>query len=447
MTYELRGSGEVGKTGALRSRLIPFRVSALFGRRALGPDSPAPGTVGALTRYARALSPVDRIAVAHDALRKSLGGALCVAFGGRIIGMLTLNALNRSLSHPAWSGTSQLAAEPLSLLLAGPEPVLTIADVFQIAESEPLTAARSFFEEQPDAPLIGIVNAGGAYVGILLRADLVSADLGNLTPARVGGMATPLGVYLTDGIVQGGAGNLGLALTGASMSALFFVASMATNYAFLGLERQTGFDLTRILALTFMSLSPGDVRIMAEDITHVLAVPIMLVLLRLVPIAGFHAAEHQTVHAMERGEPLVPDTVKRMPRAHPRCGTNLVAAVCIFNAAMAVMFGMTSSIIQSVVPAIIITITLWRPVGTFLQNYLTTRPASPRQIESGIRAGKQVMERFISGGIERNATVFQRIWNMGLVQIMIGAYALVAVIELVGTVWPAAGRVIDGIGF
>jgi uncharacterized protein YqhQ len=32
------------------------------------------------------------------------------------------------------------------------------------------------------------------------------------------------------------------------------------------------------------------------------------------------------VHAIERGEPLLAESVRAMPRVHPRCGTNIVAA-------------------------------------------------------------------------------------------------------------------------
>ena len=447
MTYELRGSGDVGKLSALRSGLLPFRTPPILARRLAGEPPPQPGTAASLMRRARPLSPVDRIAVAHDALRKSAGGALCVVFGGRIIGVLTLNVLSRALSHPAWSGSSQLATEPLSVLLSGPEPVLGLSDVVQVSEDESLATVRTVFEDHPNAPLIGVVNDGLVYVGVVLRADLVSADLGNLAPTRVGGMATPLGVYLTDGIVHGGAGNLGLVLSGVSMTALFFLASVATNYALQKLELYTGFDLTRALALAFLNLSPSDIRMMSADFMHAASILVMLVLLRLVPIAGYHAAEHQTVHCIERGEPMVPEMVRRMPRAHPRCGTNLVAAVCILSIALTVMFGFTASIVQSVVPAIIVTLCLWRPVGTFLQNYLTTRPANDKQIASGIKAGREVLDGYVAGGLERDATTFQRIWNMGLIQVVFGAYLVIPIIELVGTVWPAASKVIDAVGF
>ena len=47
---------------------------------------------------------------------------------------------------------------------------------------------------------------------------------------------------------------------------------------------------------------------------NLLALTLFLLLMRVSRLAGYHAAEHQTVHAMERNETLVPEIVCRMPR-------------------------------------------------------------------------------------------------------------------------------------
>jgi len=36
----------------------------------------------------------------------------------------------------------------------------------------------------------------------------------------------------------------------------------------------------------------------------------------------YHGAEHMTIHALEAGDPLVVDNVRKYPTAHPRCGRN-----------------------------------------------------------------------------------------------------------------------------
>ena len=50
----------------------------------------------------------------------------------------------------------------------------------------------------------------------------------------------------------------------------------------------------------------------------------------------YHGAEHMTVHAQERGDPLELEAVRKYPTAHPRCGTAflmtvMVVAIIIFT--------------------------------------------------------------------------------------------------------------------
>jgi uncharacterized protein YqhQ len=41
----------------------------------------------------------------------------------------------------------------------------------------------------------------------------------------------------------------------------------------------------------------------------------------------YHGAEHMTIHALEAGDPLTTDSVRRYPTAHPRCGTEFLVVV------------------------------------------------------------------------------------------------------------------------
>jgi len=41
----------------------------------------------------------------------------------------------------------------------------------------------------------------------------------------------------------------------------------------------------------------------------------------------YHGAEHMTIHALEAGDPLRPEHVRRYPTAHPRCGTEFLVVV------------------------------------------------------------------------------------------------------------------------
>jgi uncharacterized protein YqhQ len=41
----------------------------------------------------------------------------------------------------------------------------------------------------------------------------------------------------------------------------------------------------------------------------------------------YHGAEHMTIHALEAGVPLRPETIRQYPTAHPRCGTEFLVVV------------------------------------------------------------------------------------------------------------------------
>jgi uncharacterized protein YqhQ len=41
----------------------------------------------------------------------------------------------------------------------------------------------------------------------------------------------------------------------------------------------------------------------------------------------YHGAEHKTIHALEAGDPLTVDEIRKYPTAHPRCGTEFLVVV------------------------------------------------------------------------------------------------------------------------
>ncbi|HVL39822.1 MAG TPA: DUF1385 domain-containing protein, partial [Fimbriimonadaceae bacterium] len=159
-----------------------------------------------------------------------------------------------------------------------------------------------------------------------------------------------------------------------------------------------------------------------------------LLAMRLLPISGIHAAEHKVVHAIEREEELRPEIVSRMPRVHPRCGTNLAAGVSLFLG-LGGAHWIPDQQLRLLVAALA-TLALWRPLGSALQLYVTTRPPTKKHIEMGIRAGRELLEKYrASDG--RRASIPIRIWNTGILHVMTGstlcylfAYALVKAFKL-----------------
>jgi uncharacterized protein YqhQ len=45
----------------------------------------------------------------------------------------------------------------------------------------------------------------------------------------------------------------------------------------------------------------------------------------------YHGAEHMSIHALEAGDPLTVDAVRKYPTAHPRCGTEFLVAVILVS--------------------------------------------------------------------------------------------------------------------
>jgi uncharacterized protein YqhQ len=45
----------------------------------------------------------------------------------------------------------------------------------------------------------------------------------------------------------------------------------------------------------------------------------------------YHGAEHMSIHALEAGDPLTTEAVRRYPTAHPRCGTEFLVVVLLVS--------------------------------------------------------------------------------------------------------------------
>ncbi len=45
----------------------------------------------------------------------------------------------------------------------------------------------------------------------------------------------------------------------------------------------------------------------------------------------YHGAEHMSIHALEHGDPLTPEMVRRYPTAHQRCGTEFLLVVVVVS--------------------------------------------------------------------------------------------------------------------
>lgn len=262
-----------------------------------------------------------------------------------------------------------------------------------------------------DVPALPVIDGNGLYLGLISQADVLAAMNKQVRPPMAGGMATPLGVWLTDGRISAGAPTLGLFLSGVLMGLCFifsYVAMMLALYL-INADWMVQFVSGRIGADSGSGSWFNMWVTLAQGI-------LFLGAFRLLPIAGIHAAEHQTVWAMERGLELTPENVKQMPRAHPRCGTNLVALAGLIEI---VFQHLPSFDPGTILVALLFIYLLWRNLGEWLQNNFTTRPATQKQLESGIKAGRELIQKYQEE--PQVVTSFgRRLFNSGLIYSAVG---------------------------
>ena len=408
---------------------MPFHI--LTQRRPPIIEKPLPPPeVGKLLCGVAPLGREDSLGKALYQLQRYHVTALPVVNEGKVIGWMSEEQLAELLLNDA-------GAEHGVQVGAVMEPVPALLET-----GDALAHALAVFHAT-GAAILPVVWVNGFYQGCLTRtAALLARDGKIVPPPRVGGMATPLGVYLTNGVVNGGVGHIGLLLTGVVMALLLWIAQ--TLVAFLA---ALGFHLTHVAFLRdiFIMLAKDNftgsptLELLVTIASSAVLITVYLLFLRIVPkMTGFHAAEHQTVHAIEAGETLTPAAVARMPRAHPRCGTNLWGLVMLTYLALAVLSLVLSTPLgrenlSTVVPFAIVAVlgiaANWRRVGAWLQDHFTTRPATPAEIASGIRAGKEVLYRHLTTPYQP-PRLGQRLLSMGLLQVFVGIMLMGTLLQL-----------------
>lgn len=359
--------------------------------------------------------PEESLLRAAELMREGGVGALPIVAGGVVIGCLTEQQLRKALVNDrnGFQAVSEWMETECAL----------------IPLESPLEAAVDRLQ-QTDQPLLIVTDSEGRYVGVLSAADVLSRPRTPPRPSLLGGMATPMGVYLTTATVRAGAGDFALVLTGALLFALYLLSTWIVLSVTQWLQNWFGFPLYSSL------LSPFAGTTTLPDVLGVflrgMVIVVFLGLMRAIPLAGTHAAEHKVVHTIERGEPLVLEVVRRMPRVHPRCGTNLAAGVFLFLG-LADLFRWFLPTPEGeqlgLLLALVLTVFCWRAFGSFLQWIATTKPPTDKQLRAAIRVGEELLSRHARVAY-LEPSFGRRLWNSGLLQILIGVWLAVALVEL-----------------
>jgi CBS domain-containing protein len=352
------------------------------------------------------LSPEDSLAKAARLFRARQLPGLLVAQGRQLVGLVyeaDVLALAAEASNPAElmrNTRVELAMRPVSVVFSLDQPVGE--------------AAREL--KNTGLPLAPVAVSDGGYLGVLLRRDLLVAIAGEPALTQIAGLATPFGVHLTTGSLRAGANDLALASTGAALMLMNLIAVDGLDWV----RRQAPQVWPALNALT----PRGSTGELIEGIAMALmSLLVFLLLLRLSPITGTHAAEHMVVHAIEEGEDLALEKVKAKPRVHPRCGTNLVALLVM----VAIGYSLLDTIIEAdegagmlaLFGVVVLVVIAWRRLGHALQRLVTTKTPSDRQLGRAIRVGQELLRK---AGERRGAPVgvLRRLWNMGFLQVLAG---------------------------
>ncbi len=371
------------------------------------------GQMGSIVPYLRkvpTLSPGDSVEQAIERLRRSPVGQVPVVTSGRVIGIFSEDCLQ---GFHARRPEGASATEVVERLM---KPVRDVLPDYAPAEQ------ALGHMELAGLTVIPVVNAMGQYVGMVSRADLIAIARGVVRPPRAGGMATPLGVYLTTGAVRAGAGDLGLFLTGAMLTVVLVLAAQVAAAAVWLADRLWGTSIySALLARQVQpdALAP-DVQMLAFYAVFGVA---FLALFRFGPLGGYHAAEHMTVNALEQGEELVLEKVSRMPRVHKRCGTNIAVVFFVLWVALDAF-----RVSQLSLAFLVLVLLLGRTaLGGAVQQWVTTRPPRAHELANGIAVGRELVARYqpVAG---RPVSLARRLWNMGVLQVLAGlAVAFAAV--------------------
>jgi hypothetical protein len=334
------------------------------------------------------LAPASPLQVAVNAFLRTSSEVLPVVEGASFAGVLWRENIEKALlSGMDRNAPVESLVEPAPLVFS---PGVSVGEAWEALRSAPRSVGI-------------VVDEEGRYVGVVDAFSLSSEFIPALRLPTIGGLATPLGVYLSTGYVSAGAGRLGLILAGVVL-AVFAGVSLGVSYGLV------------VWGLEVLGLSVGEE--WREMAIALLSFALFLVLLRLSPLSGVHGAEHMVVHALERGEALVPESVRRMPREHPRCGTNIMSAIVVFVILFTFLAERTG--VPGALLAFIATILLWRRVGWFLQHWFTTKTPSRPQVENGIAVGVELLDKLRRAGY-REVDFLEKLSYSGLPWVLLGA--------------------------
>ncbi len=237
-------------------------------------------------------------------------------------------------------------------------------------------------------------------------------------PPRISGSAMPGGVFMSTGNVrspEGITGELWLVGTGTTIALMGACGMVLTYIVSWVLQQVYGIPFVQVLLMVQTTIEPAagpwvDVGL------NLLILLSFLTLMRITPLSGYHAAEHKVIGAIEHfGEPTR-ERARMMPRAHRRCGTNLLAGLLPLLVLSEPLYRI------SPVLAVVAVVLGWQfrfVVGYFIQAIFATKEPTDRQLDAALRSGRSVLERWREKVGERVPPLIS-FWRRGMLQMFGG---------------------------
>lgn len=231
---------------------------------------------------------------------------------------------------------------------------------------------------------------------------------------RISGTAVVGGVHLSTGS-YGTIMPFRLFVSGAMIALLLGLGMVLTFVEAWLLDRVLGTGM----AWELLGLAPhvgNRWTALGQFLLAVLPLLNFLVMLRLSPLSGYHAAEHKVVAAIEAHGDLTWSEVVAMPRAHPRCGTVLLFGVL---PALLIAFPLWHTNPLLAVTVAVVGWILRYHVGYFIQQNFTTKPPTPEQLQAGMEAGRKLLY-YWRRDPGRTVPPALNLWTRGMPQLVCG---------------------------
>lgn len=252
-----------------------------------------------------------------------------------------------------------------------------------------------------------IVDENNNYTGeCISRKKLICYIFKTLNLGKIIGIATPIGIYLTDGLHQTGSKDFGLVIFGAFLAFLNFLIDF-TNF--------------------FINFNEPIFNIIFKII-------LFLILFKILPISSILASKHKVINAMNKGLPLTYDIVEAQSPIY----TNGIINLFVLGIGILFIFYINYEFLPDIwifkffltFIFLLILFSHFKHINSFLQKIFLTKNTSKKQILQAIHSAEN-LQKLKQETPPRKISALQYIYTSGVLQIIVGFLIFINIINLI----------------